>query len=111
MASDQSFVEFVAEQIHDAGTVSFRKMFGEYAIYADGKVVMLICDNRAFIKPTEAGKTFLGEHQEAPPYPQAKPHILADDFLDDRERMCELIKITVKELPEPKPKKPKPKKK
>lgn len=107
MASDQSFVEFVAEQIKDAGTISYRKMFGEYAVYLNGKVVILVCDNRVFVKPTEAGKIFIGDCQTALPYPHAKPHILADDILDDRERMCELVRITAEELPDPKPKKKK----
>jgi TfoX/Sxy family transcriptional regulator of competence genes len=107
MASDRNFVEFVAEQLRDAGEISFRKMFGEYAVYLNGKVIMLVCDNRAFFKPTDEGKAFLGEYREAHPYPQAKPHILADDFLDDGEKMAELAKITGKALPEPKPKKKK----
>lgn len=39
MASDLNFVEYVRDQIHDAGQVSFKKMFGEYAIYCNEKVV------------------------------------------------------------------------
>ena len=73
MASDLEFVEFVVDQIKGAGVISFRKMFGEYAIYCEGKVVLLICDNQVFVKPTEAGKSFIGDVVEAPPYPGAKP--------------------------------------
>ena len=41
-------------------------MFGEYAIYCDGKVTALVCDNQLFVKPMEAGRSFIGEVVEAP---------------------------------------------
>jgi len=105
MASDLGFVEFVVDQIVDAGVISYRKMFGEYVVYSDHKVVALICDNQLFIKPTAGGRSFIGEVTEAPPYPGAKPAFLIDDKIEDREWMSQIIRITAKELPEPKPKK------
>ena len=72
MASDKSFVEFIVDQIEDAGLITYKKMFGEYAIYCDDKVVALICDNRLFVKPTEGGRAFIGNVVEAPAYPGAK---------------------------------------
>ncbi len=33
MASDQNFVDFVCDQIDFSGKISYRKMFGEYAVY------------------------------------------------------------------------------
>jgi len=107
MASDLSFVEFVVDQIENAGKITFRKMFGEYAIYCDAKVVGLICDNRLFIKPTAGGRSFIGDVREAPAYPGAKLSFLIEDKIEDREWMSNLIRITTKELPEPKPKKKK----
>ncbi|MCK7502621.1 MAG: TfoX/Sxy family protein [Comamonadaceae bacterium] len=38
-------------------------MFGEYAIYLDGKVVALVCDNQFFVKPTDAGRALLGRRR------------------------------------------------
>lgn len=107
MASTQDFVDYVVEQIERAGTITYKKMFGEYAVYSDGKIVALICDNRLFIKPTEGGKAFIGDVTEAPPYPGAKMSFLIEDKIDDREWISELIRISAKELPEPKPKKKK----
>lgn len=106
MASSQSFVEFIADQIQGAGEISYRKMFGEYALYSDGKVVALICDNRLFVKPTEAGKEYTGEVTEAPPYPGAKPFFLIEERCEDREWLSGLIRITADALPPPKPRKP-----
>lgn len=107
MSSDLSFVEFVVDQMENAGTVTYRKMFGEYAVYCNGKVVALICDNQLFIKPTEGGRSFIGDVVEAPPYPGAKMSFLIEDKLEDREWLSHLVRITAKELPEPKPKKKK----
>jgi DNA transformation protein len=107
MASDLGFVEFVADQIADSGEVSFRKMFGEYAIYCDGKVVALVCDDRLYVKQTAAGRAFIGEPVEAPPYSGAKMYFLIEDRLDDRAWVSKLIRVTAGELPPPKPKKPK----
>ncbi len=105
MASDASFVEFVVGQIVDAGIIESKKMFGEYAIYCNGKVVALICDNQLFVKPTVAGKAFIGKVVEAPAYIGAKPSFLIEEGLDNNEWLTELIKITADELPMPKPKK------
>ncbi len=105
MASSEDFVTYIAGQIEDAGVISWRKMFGEYAIYADGKVVALICDNMLFVKPTEAGRAFIGDVTEAPPYPKAKNSFLIEDGIDDREWLSELVRLTASELPEPKKKK------
>ena len=103
MASDRHFVDYVCDQIGAAGKVSFRKMFGEYAIYCDGKVVALVCDNQCFVKPTAAGRALLGAVTEAPPYPGAKPHYLLASQLDDAALMARLVRLTAAELPVPKP--------
>ena len=54
MASSQRTVDFVLGQIDGAGAVSARRMFGEYGVYCDGRIVGLICDDTFFIKPTAA---------------------------------------------------------
>jgi DNA transformation protein and related proteins len=106
MSSDRSLVDFILDQIENAGDVSARKMFGEYGVYCNGKMVALICDDRLFVKPTAAGRQFIGEPVEASPYPQAKPcFLISGDRWDDREWLCELIQLTSQELPLPKEKK------
>ncbi len=107
MASDLNFVEFVVDQLEIAAEISYRKMFGEYALYCKGKVVALICDNQLFVKPTEAGRSFIGNVVEASPYPSAKPSFLIEDQIEDRDWISNLIILTEKELPTPKPKRKK----
>ncbi|HDR9163429.1 TPA: TfoX/Sxy family protein [Burkholderia vietnamiensis] len=102
MASNQGTVDFIVEQSALAGTVSARKMFGEYGIYCDGKMVALVCDDRLFVKPTPDGHAFLGACEQAPPYPSAKPHlVVAGERWDDREWLSTLIRITAAQLPMP----------
>ena len=104
MATDPDFVKFVADQIDDTCEISYRKMFGEYALYSKGKVVALVCDNQLFIKSTEAGKSFIGDVVEAPPYPGAKLAFLIQDKIEDGEWLTQLITLSEEELPIPKPK-------
>jgi len=106
VASDQDFVDYIVDQLSDAGSITFRKMFGEYALYVDGKVFALICDNELFIKPTEAGRTYIGTPEEALPYPGAKPYFVVRDKIDDSEWLCGLVVASKAALPEKKIKTP-----
>lgn len=107
MANDPDFVKFIVDQIDDSCDVTYRNMFGGGTVYSKAKVVALICDNQLFVKPTDAGRSFIGHVVEAPPYPGAKPSFLIQDKIEDREWLTELITLTEKELPTPKPKKKK----
>lgn len=111
MTTAPSTVEFILGQMFAAGAVTARPMFGEYGVYCDGRIVALICNDQLFVKPTQAGRAFIGVPDEQPPYRGAKPsfHISADG-LEDCDWLSKLIRVTTAELPLPKPKKPKPKK-
>ena len=109
MATQQRTVDFILEQLETVVDLSVRKMFGEYAIYCGAKVVALVCDDRLFVKPTKAGKKFIGDVKEAPAYKGAKPsYLISGDLWEDADWLSELIKISATELPTPKPKKKKP---
>lgn len=102
MATQQRTVDFIVEQIAKAGKVSVRKMFGEFGIYCDGKMVALVCDDQLFVKPTKAGRAHTGNVCEAAPYPGAKPcFLIAGDLWDDADWLAELIVLTTAELPMP----------
>ncbi|MEA2077387.1 MAG: TfoX/Sxy family protein [Candidatus Marinimicrobia bacterium] len=104
MPNEQVFLDYIVEQLESLGDVKYRKMFGGAALYCDEKVVGLIGDNQLFIKPTPAGKAFIGEVEEAPPYQGAKNYYLIGEKLDDSDWLCELILKTAQELPKPKKK-------
>ncbi len=104
MATDQSFVEHLQSQSGLRHDLSFKKMFGEYALYFQGKVVAFACDNQLYLKPTEQGRALIGKVSEHPPYPGAKLYFLIDEQLEDRELLSQLFRATADALPLPKPK-------
>jgi len=110
MGTSKEFADYVCDQLMAAGNISCKKMFGEYGVYLDEKIIGLICDNQFFLKKTEAGQVMIEEHlgtvEEGLPYPGAKPQFLIDS-LDDREWLAELLRASYQELPMPKPKKKK----
>jgi TfoX/Sxy family transcriptional regulator of competence genes len=105
MASDLKFVEFVVDQMDEDCAVTYKRMFGEFSLFSDGKFFGVICDDQLFVKPTEGGRAFIGEVVESPPYPGAKPSLLIGDKIEDAEWLSELVRITARELPMPKPRK------
>lgn len=104
MASDLSFVEYVCEQAGLGSLLTYKKMFGEFALYLEGKVVALVCDNQLFVKPTLEGKELLGSVCEYSPYPGAKPQFRIGDELDNGELVKRLLVATARALPRPKSK-------
>lgn len=106
MASSKEFVQYVADQLSGAGTISYRKMFGEYGLYCEGKFFGCICDDQLFVKITDAGKRLAPEMGTGSPYEGAKPHFLVEE-VEDREFLAKFVADTCKELPLPKPRKKK----
>lgn len=104
MATDRGFIEYVHEQAGLGDLLAYRKMFGEYGLYLDGKIVAVAADNRVFLKPTPAGRALLPTVVEAPPYPGAKNWLVIDEFLDDTDLLQRVLRATADELPAPKPK-------
>ncbi|MBR7012351.1 MAG: TfoX/Sxy family protein [Muribaculaceae bacterium] len=106
MASNSDFVQYIADQCAQAGEISVKKMFGDYGVYCDGKIIGLICDDCFYLKPTEAVRPLLRTVELRPPYDGAKDYFLIAD-VDDRYYLATIVRETYKALPEPKPKKKK----
>ena len=104
MASDRDFVEYVCNQIGLARELTHKKMFGEYALYLNGKVVAFVCDNQLYVKPTAEGRSVLRTVCERSPFPVAKPYFRIDEELEDRELLQRLLRATADALPTPRPK-------
>lgn len=109
MATNQSFVDYVAEQSQLAGSLTFKRMFGEYALYLGGKVVAFACDNSLFIKASAETAALTASLPQRPPYPGAKDYPVADELLDEPEQLHALLLATERAMPPPKAKAAKPK--
>jgi TfoX/Sxy family transcriptional regulator of competence genes len=102
MPTDASFANYVLEQIALPGRVALKKMFGEYALYVDGRVVALLCDDQLFVKPLEPLRARLAHVDEAAPYPGAKPHFRIADELERPADLTALLLEAARLLPLPK---------
>ena len=106
MASRVDTVQYVCDQAGLGKRLTYKKMFGEYALYLDGKVVAFICDDQLFLKPTQQAREYLGDVSEAPLFPGSKNYFLLTEEPDDPDRLREALLITARALPEPRPKSP-----
>ncbi len=74
MSTSADTIIYLSDQLTQLGDrIRTRKMFGEYALYCDQKVVALVCDDQLYLKVTEPGLAMLGPtYQQASPYPGSK---------------------------------------
>lgn len=105
MASSMDFVEFVLGQLEGAGSLRYRKMFGEYCIYVNEKPIVLVCDDRVFVKVIPELANLMEGAERGFPYEGAKERYILD--VEDRELALEVVGILERATPLPRPKKPK----
>ena len=79
MASSPELVQYIADQLSPCGIITFKKMFGEYDLYLNGKMFASVCDDTLFVKPTKAGRALVPDCLLAPPYPGAKDCLLIEN--------------------------------
>ena len=104
MSTRPETVTHLLEVLAPAGALAARKMFGEYGLYLDGKIVGLICNDRLYIKPTPGAVVTLPDVPEAPPYPGARLHLAPDAALDDPAPVIAALRAAWTDLPKPPPK-------
>ena len=104
MATNERFIHHVTDLAGLGDRFSARKMFGEYGLYLDGKLIALACDDSLFIKETGALSRHRLDLPLKPPYPGAKLYPVADELLDEPKLFREVLLETATLLPEPKSK-------
>ena len=108
MSTRAATIEFLLDQLSSIPEIRVRKMFGEYALYCDDKVVGFVCDDELFVKPSDAGREYVlqaGALDEAPAYPGSKLYFrISGDRWENRDWLGGLIALTASVLPVPKPK-------
>lgn len=78
-------------------------MFGEYALYFDGKVVGLICDDQLYIKILPASQDLEAICSKDSAYPGSKPYYLVEeDQLNTIDNLPEILSKISESLPEKK---------
>ncbi len=96
MATSESFIHYVCEQLEGIGEIRYRKMFGEYMVYVNDKPVMTVCDDTVFIKKIDPIADMMKEAMTGFPYQGAKEHYILDmdDRLLARKVITEVEKVT-----------------
>jgi TfoX/Sxy family transcriptional regulator of competence genes len=107
MTTAPATIAHILDTLADLPGLRAARMFGEYGLYLDTKIVGLICDDTLYLKPTATAHPLLPGIQMAPPYPGAKPHMVCNELLDEPDLAMEVIRAIAADVPEPKPKKPK----
>lgn len=103
MSTQKETVAFILEKLGQTGRFSVRAMFGEYALYADGKVVALICDDQLYVKIVPASHELESVCEKDEPYPGAKLHYLVEEGqLSQLESLPRILLAIAKTLPKKK---------
>ena len=91
MPSSREYLTFVLDQLSGLKDVSHRAMMCEYLLYARGRVVGGIYDDRLLVKPTPAALALLPDAPRELPYPGAKEMLLVED-VDNGDFLRELFR-------------------
>lgn len=79
MASSQATANFILDKLRHPGQFSVKSLFGEFALYANGKTVGFICDNLLYVKILPASRDLEPLCEKAPAYPGSKPYYLIEE--------------------------------
>ena len=103
MATQRATIDFLLEKLREPKRFSARAMFGEYALYADGRVVALVCDDRFYVKRLPASQTLEPIREQGHPYPGAKLHYIVEEGqLTSLPALASILFALAKSLPEKK---------
>ncbi len=105
MATSKEYIDFVCEQIEDAGDIGTKKMFGEYMVYLGGKPVLTVCDNTVFVKKLPGLSELMAGADCSFPYEGAKEQYILD--VENRELVGKLLPLAAELTPLPKQRKKK----
>ena len=95
MASTKEYRDFILEQLSETPNITCRPMMGEFMLYSDGLIFGGIYDDRLLVKRVPDNAKY--GMDEVVPYKNAKPFYFVED-VDDKEKLAEIIKTTVKGL-------------
>jgi TfoX/Sxy family transcriptional regulator of competence genes len=104
MATEAKFLDYVLEQAALGEQLTAKKMFGEYGLYLDGKVIGFLADNCLFLKTSAALDALLPHLPKAPAYPGSKPYTVGDELLDDSDLLRRVLRLVAENTPLAKPK-------
>ncbi len=106
MGSRKETAAFILEQLGASDRFSVKAMFGEFALYADGKPVAFICDDQLFVKILPESAALDKRCERAPAYPGSKDYYLVpEEMITGYRDLPKLLLRIADTLPAPKTRK------
>lgn len=103
MATSKETAAFILRHLGDSERFSVRPMFGEFALYADGKPVGFICDDQLLLKIMPESAALKNQCEKAEVFPGSKDYYLvAEDMVTGFHRLPDLLLRMAEALPFPK---------
>lgn len=100
MSTSRETIGFILKKLKNTPRFTVRAMFGEYALYADQKVVALVCDDLLYVKICPASEILENKCEKDSPYPGAKLHyVVSEENLDDLPDLPAILLAIAKSLP------------
>ena len=107
MSTSKETIEFLRDALAGVPDVAFRPMMGEYCVYSAGRIFGLVCDDTLFLKTCPA-TLHLFRDKRTRAYPGSRNTCQANaEWLENKEKMAEVVRLTLAGLPFPKPKRKK----
>lgn len=104
MATRKDTAAFILEQLGHAERFSVKPMFGEFALYADGKPVAFICDDQLCVKILPESAALEDRCERAPIFPGSKDYYrVPEEMITGDQRLPELLLRVAQAVPPPKP--------
>ena len=105
MATQPETIGFSRERLGNNVRFTTRETFGEYALYADDKVVALICDDQLYVKIMPQSAFLADICEQDAPYPGARPYYLVEESqLSQIKELPDILCAIAKALPKKKKK-------
>ena len=105
MSTQKETVEFILEKLGEPARFAVRAMFGEYVLYADGKVVGLVCNDQLYVKILPESRELEEIFDKDEAYPGSKKFYVVEEVqLSQIKNLPDILLAIAKALPEKKKK-------
>lgn len=106
MATRKDIAAFILEQLGHADRFSIKAMFGEFALYADGKPVAFVCNDQLFVKILPESAALDERCERAQAYLGSKDYYLVPEgIITGDHKLPELLLRIGSVVPAPKSRK------
>lgn len=102
MASRKETADFVLQQLGHPGRFTVRYMFGEYAVYADGKTVAFIYNDQLYARVASGSEELAATCEQVPMWPGSRQrYLVTEEELVSNHRLPQILLRMAEQLPLP----------